>query len=68
MCPPLEMKDIYGESYIKGGTFIVFITVFWQKQREEVDKVTCTNLQSYLNIFYHLNKVCHNLILLIGNI
>ena len=73
MCPPLEMKDLYGDSYIKGGTFIVVITVFWQKQREEVDKVTCTNLQSYLNIFnrfveYHFNKVCHNLILLIGNI
>ena len=70
MCPPLEMKDIYGESYIKGGTFIVVVIVFWQKQREEVDKVTCTNLQSYLNIFveYHFNKVCHNLILLIGNI
>ena len=44
MCPPLENKDIYGDPYIKGGAFIVFITVFWQKQREEVDKVTCTNL------------------------
>ena len=56
MCPPLEMKDIYGESYIKGGTFIVFITVFWQKQREEVDKVTCTNLQSYFNIFFGIDS------------
>ena len=45
------MKDLYGDSYIKGGTFIVVITVFWQKQREEVDKVTGTNLQSYFNIF-----------------
>ena len=56
MCPPLEMKDIYGESYIKGGTFIVVITVFWQKQREEVDKVTGTNLQSYFNIFFGIDS------------